>query len=433
MSSPPASNEDDTKQQPPVLLQPEDDAVQQQLLPFYDAQHVAYITKIAADLSVPTSYEGAVTEHLRMSGIYWSLTALHILLPTKQVDALMAVITTPTTTEGSSSTSIVDWVWTCYQPSTGSFGGNTGHEGHLLYTLSALQILALAAYDDDAADPRLKREDPRLVQHTPAIVQFIQSLQQPDGSFCGDLTASGGEIDTRFTYCALQSLALLGALDAVNVDAAVDYMLQCRNLDGGFGSCIGAESHAGQVFCCVGALAIAGAMDKLQNNNNDDDEDDLLGWWLSERQVDSGGLNGRPEKQADVCYSWWILSSLSILGKVSWISTDKLAAYICRCQDEVDGGIADRPEDMADVFHTFFGIAGLSLLGHLHRTTTTTTTEDSSSSSESQTLRCFRKIDPVYALPTDIVQRLKLPGQVMARKEDGVDERLRHYKIHYTE
>lgn len=42
----------------------------------------------------------------------------------------------------------------------------------------------------------------------------------------------------------------------------------------------------------------------------------LLGWWLCERQCDSGGLNGRPEKQADVCYSWWILSALRILGKV---------------------------------------------------------------------------------------------------------------------
>jgi hypothetical protein len=27
---------------------------------------------------------------------------------------------------------------------------------------------------------------------------------------------------------------------------------------------------------------------------------DLLGWWLAERQVKEGGLNGRPEKLADV-------------------------------------------------------------------------------------------------------------------------------------
>ena len=72
----------------------------------------------------------------------------------------------------------------------------------------------------------------------------------------------------------------------------------------------GAESHAGQIFCCVAALSIGNALHHVDEN--------LLGWWLSERQCDSGGLNGRPEKQADVCYSWWILSSLSILGRVSF-------------------------------------------------------------------------------------------------------------------
>ena len=33
-----------------------------------------------------------------------------------------------------------------------------------------------------------------------------------------------------------------------------------------------------------------------------------LGSWLSERQIAGGGLNGRPEKKEDVCYSWWVLS-----------------------------------------------------------------------------------------------------------------------------
>ena len=88
-------------------------------------------------------------------------------------------------------------------------------------------------------------------------------------------------------------------------------MCSCQNFDGGFGAVPGAESHAGQIFCCVGALSIAHALDKV--------DEDLLGWWLSERQCDSGGLNGRPEKQADVCYSWWILSSLCILGRVRLI------------------------------------------------------------------------------------------------------------------
>lgn len=33
--------------------------------------------------------------------------------------------------------------------------------------------------------------------------------------------------------------------------------IRCRNFDGGFGCIPGAESHAGQIFTCVGALSIA--------------------------------------------------------------------------------------------------------------------------------------------------------------------------------
>lgn len=54
-------------------------------------------------------------------------------------------------------------------------------------------------------------------------------------------------------------------------------------------------------------------------------------------------------------------------------------------QDEDDGGISDRPDDMADVYHTFFGIAGLSLMGY----------------------EGLAAIDPAYALPIRVVERLR--------------------------
>ena len=37
------------------------------------------------------------------------------------------------------------------------------------------------------------------------------------------------------------------------------------------------------------------------------------------RQTVGGGLNGRPEKLPDVCYSWWILSALAIMRRLHWI------------------------------------------------------------------------------------------------------------------
>lgn len=31
------------------------------------------------------------------------------------------------------------------------------------------------------------------------------------------------------------------------------------------------------------------------------------------------GYLGRPEKLPDVCYSWWVLASLSMIGRIHWI------------------------------------------------------------------------------------------------------------------
>jgi prenyltransferase beta subunit len=50
----------------------------------------------------------------------------------------------------------------------------------------------------------------------------VKSLQQRDGSFVGD---DWGEIDTRFSYCALNCCALLGALNTIDVKAATDFGL----------------------------------------------------------------------------------------------------------------------------------------------------------------------------------------------------------------
>jgi geranylgeranyl transferase type-2 subunit beta len=135
-------------------------------------------------------------------------------------------------------------------------------------------------------------------------------------------------------------------LDAVNVDKAAQYILACCSLDGHFGCVFGAESHAGQVFCCIVALSFAKSLHLL--------DADLLPWLLAEHQVDLGGLNGRPEKQVDRCYLWWILLALSILGHISGINGDKLATFMLKCQDKNDGGIADWPDNMANVFQTCF-------------------------------------------------------------------------------
>ena len=87
-----------------------------------------------------------------------------------------------------------------------------------------------------------------------------------------------------------------------------------------------------------------------------------------------------------MCYSWWALSALTIMGKAHWIDQQALTRFILNAQDEHGGGISDRPDDTVDVFHTFFGIASLSLMGH----------------------EGLQAIDPTFALPVKTVKRLGL-------------------------
>lgn len=105
---------------------------------------------------------------------------------------------------------------------------------------------------------------------------------------------------------------------------------------------------------------------------------------LSLRQTSSGGLQGRPEKLQDVCYSWWAVSALDLIGRKHWIDKGALSRFILNSQDEHQGGISDRPDDMVDVFHTFFGIAALSLLGH----------------------EGLNPISPTFALPQSVIDDL---------------------------
>jgi geranylgeranyl transferase type-2 subunit beta len=285
-------------------------------------KHVQYVKNLFKEQL--DRFEYWATEHLRVSGIYWGLVALTHLNAHDEIEQMKPELT--------------NFVISC-QNEDGGYGGNVHHDSHLLYTLSAVQVLVILGCVENV--------------NIDKVAKFISTLQQPDGSFTGD---HWGEVDTRFSFAAISCLALIKRLDSIDLKNAVSFIIKCRNFDGAFGVLPGAESHAGQTFCCVGALVIANAIDLIDR--------DQLGWWLAERQVKDGGLNGRPEKLADVCYSWWVLSSLTAIDRLSWIDGNALRSWILTCQDEEDGGIADKPGNVHDVYHTCFGVTGLSLLGY---------------------------------------------------------------------
>ena len=71
-------------------------------IPFYHSHHKQYIKKVSSDQE---SFEYVVSQHFRMSGVYWGLTAMSLLIK----DISTEIDTSP----------IVDWVLRCQHDNGG--------------------------------------------------------------------------------------------------------------------------------------------------------------------------------------------------------------------------------------------------------------------------------------------------------------------------
>ena len=307
---------------------------------FYLEKHLSYLTSL--DKTRDKYSIGYFTnEHLKVSALFWGIGALNLINSIDKHD-----------TEKT-----VQFLSQCYN-TDGGYGGSINQNSHITTTHYALLSLI-----------QLNRLDTALI-HKEEISKYVKSLQNNDGSFKGDTYA---ETDSRFSYNAVSILKILGynPEEIIDLPKATEYVF-----DGGFGAIPGAESHGAYCFCCIGFLSVTNQLNLLDKVQT--------GKWLAERQTHLGGFNGRPEKLPDVRYSWWVLSSMFMIGTESFFDKDLLIKFILECQDDELGGIGDRPGNCHDVFHTFFGFCGLSLLGFGN----------------------LKPIDPTYAIPSDDVNKL---------------------------
>nr|AAH49442.1 Rabggtb protein [Danio rerio] len=95
-----------------------------------DAPNTLFLDKhadyIAAYGSKKDDYEYTLSEYLRMSGIYWGLTVMDLMGQLSRMNR----------------EEIIEFIKSC-QHDCGGISASIGHDPHLLYTLSAIQILSL--------------------------------------------------------------------------------------------------------------------------------------------------------------------------------------------------------------------------------------------------------------------------------------------------
>lgn len=236
-------------------------------------------------------------------------------------------------------------------------------------------------------------------------------------------------------------------VEDINVAALVQHIRRSQSYDGGFSESLGHESHAGYAYCAVAALALLDRpinndistspeaekqetsssphytqskilqdgigdiprfisflasrqftyLEKKAEEEDDDDEDpetanfQMVGLSLSDNaQEDTKhiGFNGRCNKVADTCYTWWVLGSLSILGVLgdqqqqhapspagsppspspatAVVDPEALGAartFLLEKTQHAIGGFGKRASDPPDIYHSSLGLFALATMG----------------------------------------------------------------------
>ncbi|OTB11534.1 hypothetical protein K445DRAFT_212580 [Daldinia sp. EC12] len=238
-------------------------------------------------------------------------------------------------------------------------------------------------------------------------LRWLKTLQRDDGSF-GEIIDEdgyvGGGRDMRYCYLAATIRWALAGSDTdedFNVDALVAHIRRGQTFDGGLGESSSHESHAGYVYCAVAALSIldltnpsaatepdrylkAGIpsipslvhflasrqFDYLELNSDDENEEiqnhplpDLSTLAiLDEPQI--AGFNGRLNKVADTCYTWWVSGTLFMLGESKVLDRAPARKFILEKTQHMIGGFGKHPGAPPDVYHGYLGLAALATLAN---------------------------------------------------------------------
>jgi geranylgeranyl transferase type-1 subunit beta len=352
----------------------------------------------------------------------------------------------------------VDWIYHCQHPG-GGFRGFTGTivdgEGESVWDVANLPatffaLCTLVVLGDDLG--RVDRE--KCLRWTARLQRgdgsFGEVLVGEGG--VGGYGIEGGR-DLRFCCCAAGIWYMLrdGRADDATVMfdevAMVRYIQSCQSYEGGFSEGPYREAHSGLNYCAVGALSFlsksstrehgstkVGMLQETygkeidleacikwmllrqttyieddQDEDSEDDEQTHTKHTFSPQtktthdrssstappELLNAGFNGRTNKIADTCYSFWNLGALAILGKQHLIDQYHLQHYLLTKVQHPIGGFGKGVGDPPDILHAYLGLATLSLLG-----------KDG-----------VKPVDPTLCISTEAVGRI---GRL--RWKSGVDE-----------
>lgn len=306
---------------------------------FLHERHVHYLSK--ALRRVPQALPAELVDVHRLSFFYFVVSGLDLL------NALKSTISE------DERKKMADWIYMYQVDSSKAKLGYAGFRGTQItgnglpvdtgfITMTYCALISLCILNDD-----LSRVD------RTSIIKSLRHCQNKDGSF--NLSVLGGENDMRIVYCAVAISYILNDWSGIDVDSCVNFITDSMSYEGGFAQCPGAEAHGGSTYCAVASLKLLSKFDKVLDS---DQVQRLTRWCLNRFEA---GFNGRPNKEQDTCYSFWIGACLVMLDHYKFIEQDGLVEFVLQAQEE-SGGLCKVPAFYPDPMHTHLGIAGLTFV-----------------------------------------------------------------------
>jgi len=148
------------------------------------------------------------------------------------------------------------------------------------------------------------------------------------------------------------------------------------------------------------------------DDDAESDEEDAVNFTLPKCLADLSleenqryvGVNGRCNKAADTCYSWWVGASLATLSREELISREPSRRFLLEKMQHRIGGFGKNPGSPPDVYHACFGLAILAVLGE----------------------EGLNKVDSSLAVPIETVRKIERArrGLLEAQRDDGKARKL---------
>ncbi|KAL4741703.1 terpenoid cyclases/protein prenyltransferase alpha-alpha toroid [Aspergillus similis] len=289
-------------------------------------------------------------------------------------------------------------------------------------TFFALVILLILG--DDLS--RVKRTEclkwlPKMQRPNGSFGEVLGPDEKVEGG--GDLRFCCFAAGTRYILRGKRDTGL-DSIEDIDVGKLVAFIVSCQAYDGGMAEGPYCEAHSGHTYCAVNTLTFLNRVsddsrrvplvspgsdqfeslvrwlvsrqtnelgDEDEDDENEDDEcddlnspaDDVQG--LSEavneldlhKSIDAlpsilppgeesvqwAGFNGRCNKDADTCYSFWNTATLDMLGRLSMVDAERNRRYLLQKTQHLVGGFGKSVGELPDLLHSYFGMVSLAFQG----------------------------------------------------------------------